>query len=162
MTDIAGVVLPEELTSSEMDVVMKEFMDVSRQALRMGAREVHLVCLESREEMPASEEEIEEGMMERIKIRPSLGPKQFVGKNGKLTGLEVIRCISVFDEQRRFNPKFAEGTETVIPCDTVILAIGQASDLSFLKPADGIETTRQGTLKIAPATLMTTAPGIFA
>jgi ferredoxin len=141
---------------------MKEFMDVSRQALRMGAREVHLVCLESREEMPASEEEIEEGTMEGIKIRPSLGPKQFVGKNGKLTGLEVIRCTSVFDEQRRFNPKFAEGTETVIPCDTVILAIGQASDLSFLKASDGIETTRQGTLKINPETLMTTAPGIFA
>ncbi|MFI5057835.1 MAG: FAD-dependent oxidoreductase [Candidatus Acidiferrales bacterium] len=162
MTDIAGVVLPDELTSSEMDVAMKEFMDVSRQALRMGAREVHLVCLESREEMPASEEEIEEGMVEGIKMHPSLGPKQFVGKNGKLTGLEVIRCTSVFDAQRRFSPTFAPGTETIIPCDTVILAIGQASDLSFLKPADALETTRQGTLKINPATLMTTAPGIFA
>jgi len=162
MTDIAGVVLPDELTSSEMDVAMKEFMDVSRQALRMGAREVHLVCLESREEMPASEEEIEEGMVEGIKMHPSLGPKQFVGKNGKLTGLEVIRCTSVFDAQRRFSPTFAPGTETIIPCDTVILAIGQASDLSFVKPADGLETTRQGTLKIDPATLMTTAPGIFA
>ena len=162
MKDIAEVALPNELTSSEMDVAMKEFMDVSRQALRMGAREVHLVCLEAREEMPASEEEVEEGIVEGIKIHPSLGPKQFVGKNGKLTGLEVIRCTSVFDEQRRFNPQFAEGTETVIPCDTVILAIGQASDLSFLKPSDGIETTRQGTLKVDPGTLMTTAPGIFA
>jgi formate dehydrogenase (NADP+) beta subunit len=162
MKDIAEGVLPNELTSSEMNVAMKEFMDVSRQALRMGAREVHLVCLEAREEMPASEEEVEEGMMEGIKIHPSLGPKQFVGKNGKLAGLEVIRCTSVFDELRRFNPKFAEGTETVIPCDTVILAIGQASDLSFLKPSDGIETTRQGTLKIDPGTLMTTAAGIFA
>ena len=162
MKGIAEVALPNELTSSEMDVAMKEFMDVSRQALRMGAREVHLVCLEAREEMPASEEEVEEGIVEGIKIHPSLGPKQFVGKNGKLTGLEVIRCTSVFDEQRRFNPQFAEGTETVIPCDTVILANGQASDLSFLKPSDGIETTRQGTLKVDPGTLMTTAPGIFA
>jgi formate dehydrogenase beta subunit len=162
MTDIAGVVLPNELTSSEMDVAMKEFMDVSRQALRMGAREVHLVCLESREEMPASEEEIEEGLVEGIRMHPSLGPKQFVGKNGKLTGLEVLRCTSVFDAQHRFSPTFAEGSESVIPCDTVILAIGQASDVSFLKPGDGIEITRQGTLKIDPATLMTTAPGIFA
>ncbi|OLD79543.1 MAG: hypothetical protein AUI33_02625 [Ignavibacteria bacterium 13_1_40CM_2_61_4] len=128
----------------------------------MGALEVHLVCLESRVEMPAAEEEIEEGLLEGIRIHPSLGPKQFVGKNGKLTGLEVIRCTSVFDEQRRFSPKFAEGTEAIIPCDTVILAIGQASDVSFLKPSDGLETTRQGTLKIDPATLMTTAPGIFA
>ena len=154
--------LPNELTSSEMDVAMKEFMDVSRQALRMGAREVHLVCLESRMEMPASEEEIEEGLVEGIKIHPSLGPKRFVGQSGRVTGLEVIQCTSVFDAQRRFSPTFAPGTETVIPCDTIILAIGQASDVSFLKPADGIETTRQGTLKIDPATLMTTAPGIFA
>ena len=141
---------------------MKEFMDVSRAALRMGAREVLLVCLESRAEMPAAEEEIEEGLLEGMKLRPSLGPKQFVGKDGKLTGLEVIQCLSVFDENKRFSPRFAEGTESVIPCDTVILAIGQSSDTSFLKPADGIETTRQGTLKINPDTLMTTAPGIFA
>jgi formate dehydrogenase (NADP+) beta subunit len=150
------------LTSSEMDVAMKEFMDVSRAALRMGAREVQLVCLESRAEMPASEEEIEEGVLEGMKLCPSLGPKQFVGSKGKLTGLEVTKCISVFDENKRFNPKFEHGTEFVIPCDTVILAIGQSSDLSFLKPEDGIETTRQGTLKINTDTLMTTAPGIFA
>jgi formate dehydrogenase (NADP+) beta subunit len=162
VTDIAGVVLPNELTASEMDVAMKEFMDVSRQALRMGAREVHLVCLESREEMPAAEEEIEEGLSEGMKIHPSLGPKQFVGQHGKVTGLEVINCTSVFDAQRRFNPTFAAGTETIIPCDTVILAIGQASDISFLKASDGIETTRQGTVKIDPETLMSTAPGIFA
>ncbi|MGB2626941.1 MAG: FAD-dependent oxidoreductase [Candidatus Acidiferrum sp.] len=154
--------LPNELTSSEMDVAMKEFMDVSRAALRMGAREVQLVCLESRAEMPASEEEIHEGLLEGMKLQPSLGPKQFVGEKGRLTGLEVTKCLSVFDENRRFNPKFAEGTEFVIPCDTVILAIGQSSDVSFLKPEDGIETTRQGTLKIDPNTLMTTAPGVFA
>jgi NADPH-dependent glutamate synthase beta subunit-like oxidoreductase len=154
--------LPDHLTASEMDVAMKEVMDVSRAALRMGAREVHLVCLESRAEMPATEEEIHEGLEEGIRIHPSLGPKQFVGKNGKVTGLEVIRCTSVFDEQRRFHPTFEAGTESVITCDTVILAIGQASDLSFLSAADGIETTRQGTLKINEETLMTTAPGIFA
>jgi formate dehydrogenase (NADP+) beta subunit len=137
-------------------------MDVSRAALRMGAREVHLICLESREEMPAFGEEIEEGVEEGLKLHPSLGPKQFVGKDGKVTGVETIRCLSVFDAQHRFNPQFEPGTETIIPCDTVILAIGQASDLSFLNPSDGIEATRQGTVKIDAATLMTTAPGIFA
>ncbi len=154
--------LPDSLSSSEADVAMKEFMDVSRTALRMGARQVHLVCLESRLEMPAAEEEIEESLYEGIRLHPSLGPKQFIGKNGKVTGLETVRCSSVFDAQHRFNPTFEVGTETVIPCDTVILAIGQASDLSFLKPEDGIETTRQGTVKIDPETLMSTAPGIFA
>src|ERR1700694_2647851 len=112
--------------------------------------------------MPQSDEEIEKGVVVGIRIHPSLGPKQFVGRDGRVTGLEVIQCISVFDAQRRFSPTFAPGTESIIPCDTIILAIGQASDLSFLKPDDGLETTRQGTLKIDPATLMTTAPGIFA
>lgn len=146
-------------------------IDVARSALRkqharaasgMGALDVQLVCLESREEMPAYEEEIEEGLLEGMKLRPSLGPMKFLGKDGKLIGLEVVECVSVFDEDKRFNPKFSPGTEFVIPCDMVILAIQQASDLSFLKPGDGIETTRQGTIKIDPDNLMTTAPGIFA
>jgi formate dehydrogenase beta subunit len=154
--------LPDSLTESELSVAMKELMDVSRAALRMGARVVHLVCLESREEMPAFEEEIEEGMREGLKIHPALGPKRFVGARGRVTGVETIRCTSVFDAQHRFNPIFEAGTEEIIPCDTVILAIGQASDLSFLAPEDGIETTRQGTVKIDAETLMTTAPGVFA
>ena len=154
--------LPDSLGSSELEVAMKELMDVSRAALRMGAREVHLVCLESRQEMPAFGEEIEEGLEEGLKLHPSLGPRRFVGSMGKLTGLETIRCRSVFDEQHRFNPTFEPGTENIIPCDTAILAIGQASDLSFITPADNIETTRQGTVKIDPETLMSTAPGIFA
>jgi NADPH-dependent glutamate synthase beta subunit-like oxidoreductase len=154
--------LPESLSPSELEVAMKELMDVSRAALRMGAREVHLVCLEKREEMPAFEEEIEEGLQEGLRIHPSLGPKRFVGEKGKLKGLETIRCTAVFDAQRRFNPVFESGTESVIPCDTAILAIGQASDLSFLAPEDGVETTRQGTIKIDPDTLMSTASGIFA
>ncbi len=159
---LSSSLLPDSLTQSELDVAMKELMDVSRQALRMGAREVHLVCLESREEMPAFEEEIEEGLGEGLKIRPSLGPKAFVGQGGKLAGLETIRCTSVFDANHRFNPIFEAGTESIIHCDTAILAIGQASDLSFLTTADGIETTRQGTIKIEPRTLMSTAPGVFA
>ncbi len=159
---LSSSLLPDSLTASELNVAMKELMDVSRAALRMGARKVHLVCLESREEMPAFEEEIEEGRREGLEIHPSLGPKRFTDTNGKVTGVETIRCRSVFDAQHRFNPTFEEGTEAVIPCDTVILAIGQASDLSFLAPADGIETTRQGTIKIDPGTLMSTAPGIFA
>ena len=159
---LASVLLPDALPDSEMSVAMKELMDVSRAALRMGARRVHLVCLESREEMPAFAEEIEEGLQEGLEVHSSLGPKSFVGKGGKLEGLQTIRCSSVFDAQHRFSPVFEPGTEKVIPCDTAILAIGQTSDLSALAPQEGIETTRQGTVKIDPETLMTTAPGIFA
>jgi NAD-dependent dihydropyrimidine dehydrogenase PreA subunit len=141
---------------------MKELMDVTRTAMRLGAREVHMVCLESRQEMPAFGEEIEEGELEGLKIHASRGPKRFVGEDNKLTGLETVHCTSVFDAQHRFSPVFAPGTESVLACDTAILAIGQTSDLSFLAPQDGIETTRQGTVKIDPQTLMTTAPGVFA
>jgi len=159
---LSSTILPDQLTDAERDVAMKELMDVTRSAMRLGAREVHMVCLEPREGMPAFEEEIEEAELEGLKIHASRGPKRFMGQNDKLTGLETVQCTSVFDAQHRFNPVFAPGTESILPCDTAILAIGQTSDLSFLKPDDGIETTRQGTVKIDPQTLMSTAPGIFA
>jgi NADPH-dependent glutamate synthase beta subunit-like oxidoreductase len=159
---LSSSVLPDQLTEPERDVVMKELMDVTRTAMRLGAREVHMVCLESRQEMPAFEEEIEEGELEGLKIHASRGPRRFVGENNKLAGLETVQCTSVFDAQHRFSPVFAPGTESVLACDTAILAIGQTSDLSFLAPQDGVETTRQGTVKIDPQTLMTTAPGVFA
>ncbi len=159
---ISSSFLPDKLTDSELEVAMKELMDVTRTALRLGAQEVHLVCLEKREEMPAFEDEIEEALREGLKIHPSLGPQKFVGREGKVTGLETIRCRSVFDERHRFNPSFEPGTESIIPCDTVVLAIGQAPDHSFFTPEDGIETTRQGLVLIDPETLMSTAPGIFA
>jgi NADPH-dependent glutamate synthase beta subunit-like oxidoreductase len=160
--DVARSALREEQRDAAEQVAMKELMDVSRSALRMGARDVHLMCLESREEMPAFANEIEEGLEEGLKIHPSLGSKKFIGSQGKLTGIETIRCGSVFDAQHRFNPTFEPGTEAVLECDTVILAIGQAADLSFLAPEDGVQATRQGTIAIDPDTLMTTAPGIFA
>ncbi len=159
---LSSSILPERLTDAEREVAMKELMDVTRTAMRLGAREVHMVCLESREEMPAFEEEIEEAVREGLKIHTSRGPKKFVGQDNKLLGLETIQCASVFDPQHRFNPVFAPGTEETLACDTAILAIGQSSDLSFLSPQDGIESTPQGTVKIDPRTLQTTAPGIFA
>ena len=159
---LSSTILPDQLTEAERDVAMKELMDVTRSAMRLGAREVHMVCLEPREAMPAFEEEIEEAEVEGLKIHASRGPKRFVGQDGKLTGLETVHCTSVFDAQHRFNPVFAPNTEGILACDTAILAIGQTSDLSFLKAEDGIETMRQGTVKIDPQTLMTTAPGIFA
>ncbi len=159
---ISSSFLPDKLTDSELEVAMKELMDVTRTALRMGAQEVHLVCLEKRDEMPAFEDEIEEAEREGLRIHTSLGPKCFVGREGKVVGVETIHCTSVFDERHRFNPSFEAGTESVIPCDTAILAIGQSADLSFLTPEDGIETTRQGLILVDPETLMSTAPGVFA
>lgn len=135
-------------------------MDCARTAFRMGCKNVHISCLESRKEMPTTDYEIEEAIHEGAIIHNSLGPKRILGKNGKVTGLETIMCKSVFDSHGRFNPTFVEGSESVIEADTIILAIGQASDLSFLQ--EGIQITRGGTITVDPVTLSTNMPGIFA
>lgn len=152
------------LRQPEVDpmAAMREAMDVAREAIRTGAREVRVVCLESWDEMPAQRFEIEEALAEGITINTRLGPKRIVGRDGKVVGLETIRVSRVFDEQRRFSPQVIEGTEQVFPADSVILAIGQAADLSFLMPEDGVAVTPRQTIQVDPATLATTAPGIYA
>jgi len=136
--------------------------DVARSALRLSSdKEVHVVCLESRDEMPADEIEIIEGEEEGIKLHSSRGPKSVLGENGTVTGLRTIRCTSVFDSTGRFNPSFDESHVEDISADTVIFAIGQSSDLSFLKPEDRVESER-GLIKVNRETYQTTAPDVFA
>ena len=157
-----GVEHQEPAQENVEAVATKEMMDISLSALRMGAREVHLVCLEKREEMPAALEEITEAEEEGIILHPGLGPNRLLGENGKLTGLEVLKTKWVFDQTGRFNPAFYENSETVLDCDTVIMAIGQAPRLDFLKPEDGVEVSRRGLIAVNTETLMTSAPGVFA
>ncbi|MGR3319170.1 MAG: FAD-dependent oxidoreductase [Candidatus Anammoxibacter sp.] len=137
-------------------------MDCARTALRLGPKEVHISCLESREEMPTSDYEIEETLHEKIILHTSLGPKRIVVENGKVKGLETLKVQSVFDEQGRFNPSFHEGSEETIEADNIIIAIGQGSDLSVLNGIEGIQTTRGGTIVVNKETLMTDVSGIFA
>ena len=136
--------------------------DVARSALRIsGDKEVHVVCLESRDEMPADEAEIHEGEEEGIFLHNRRGPKELVGSNGKVVALRTVHCTSVFDENRRFNPKFDNTQVEDIEADSVIFAIGQTSDLSFLATNDGVEVER-GLIKVNPETYQTTAPDVFA
>ena len=151
-----------EADQTEDSVLMREAMDVARQAMRVGARSVHVICLESREEMPAADFEIEEALDEGIEIEPRVGPIRIVESGDRVAGLEVHTCARVFDEEGRFSPEFEPGTKRVIPCDSVIVAVGQASDLSWIGEEDGIETTPRGTIRIDPQTLATTAPGVYA
>ncbi|HTK95784.1 MAG TPA: FAD-dependent oxidoreductase [Terriglobales bacterium] len=143
-------------------VAAREMFDVSLSALRMGAREVHLVCLEKRAEMPASLEEIEEAQAEGIILHPGLGPKEVIGKDGRVTGLATLDTKYVFDAQGKFNPAFHENSERVLPCDTIIMAIGQAAKLDFIRPEDGVQISPRGLISVNRETLMTTAAGIFA
>ncbi|MFQ5912458.1 MAG: FAD-dependent oxidoreductase [Nitrospinota bacterium] len=146
----------------EDSVLLREMMDVAREAMRVGAREVHVVCLESWEEMPASAFEIEETLSEGVIIEPRVGPVRVVVENGRASGLQVHTCTRVFDDKGRFNPEFEPGSNRVIACDSVIFAIGQSSDLSWIREEDGIETSPRGTIRVEPETLATTAPGVYA
>jgi formate dehydrogenase beta subunit len=136
--------------------------DVARSALRISAdKEVHVVCLESREEMPADDIEVAEGAEEGIHLHNQRGPRAILHENGKVTGLRTVRCTAVFDAQRRFSPTFDENYIEDIPADSVIFAIGQTSDLSFLDAADGVESER-GRITVNRETYQTAAPDVFA
>ena len=147
--------LPDEEEKS-----LQPALDAARLAMRSGAEQVHMVSLESRAQMPAWKGEVEEAEQEGIEVDNGWGPKEVVGENGMATGLTVRRCLTVFDENGRFNPAFSDEVKT-IPCDSVILAIGQQADLSYINPEDGVQVTPRGILKINED-LSTTSPGVFA
>jgi len=136
-------------------------IDAVRTALRLGATEVQLACLESREEMPAHEWLIEEAVEEGVILNVSWGPKRILGDGKSVSGVQLVRCTSVFDHEGRFNPSFDEEQTTSIEADSVIIAIGQASDLSFLDEKSAIQTPR-GVIDVDENTLQTRAPKIFA
>lgn len=136
-------------------------IDVALTAKRVGADDITLVCLEKREEMPAWDYEVEDALEEGITIMNGLGPKRFLEREGNLSGVEFMTCTSVFDDQGRFNPSYDETDLSTLEGDTVIVAIGQAADLSFAEK-DGIQVGPRGGLKADPVTLETPLPGVFA
>jgi len=138
---------------------MTTTLDVARAARRAGVLDVTVVALESAEEIPADPEEIEEAEREGIRIVHRRGPQRFVGDT-HVTGLETIAVTSVFDDEGRFSPTFAPGTEEVIPADTVILAVGQGADVGFL--GTDIARTRPGGVQVDPGSLQTSDPRIWA
>ncbi len=150
-----------EYENMQRNLSVVQALDVARSAVRFGAREVTICSLESANEMPAAREEIEEARLEGIRFRHRVGPKRLVGEGGTVTGVEFLEVSRVFDETGRFSPRFVEGSETLVPADTVIVSIGQTGDFSFLRPEDGV-AVHQGRITIDPDTLATTAPGVFA
>lgn len=149
-----------DFPESNEDKSLQPAFDAARLAVRAGADQVNMVSLESRPQMPAWKGEVDEAEHEGIVLENGWGPKEVVGENGIVTGLKVRRCLSVFDENGRFNPAFSD-EEKIIPCDSVILAIGQQADLSYLDKEDGVQVTPRGILQIN-GDLSTTAPGVFA
>lgn len=137
-------------------------VDAAVAASRVLGREVTVVSLESRDEMPADPREIEEGSEEGIRILHRRGPKAVLGDGGRVRALQTLDVARVFDDQGRFAPILTPGSEQEIPCDTVILAVGQVADLSFLGEGHGIEVTPRRTIAVDRETLRTSRPGVFA
>jgi len=137
-------------------------MDVARTARRFGAGSVRVVCLESREEMPASPWEIDEALEEGIEIDScSLGPNRVVESDGKITGLECKSCLCVFDEEGRFNPSFCDEDLSIVRGDVVIFSIGQGANIDYLADM-GVALNHRGQLMCDRKTLATSRDGVFA
>lgn len=136
-------------------------IDVALTVRRLGAKDIHLTCLECDEEIPAHEWEVRRAAEEGIQIYPSWGPKRIFGEKNEVQGIDFVRCSSVFDDEGKFKPCFDESETKRIETDMVILAIGQAPDSSFLN-GSGIHTSDVGTIKTEGETLVTNVDGVFA
>lgn len=137
-------------------------IDVARTAERIGASQIDMYCLESRNEMPALEEEIEEALSEGIAINNSWGPKRILQENGHVVGVEFKKCISVFDENKRFNPKFDENQTMIIKADHVLISVGQGMDWGGLLQDSTMELNPNKTLKVNSLSYQTGDADVFA
>lgn len=154
--------VPMADAASDLERSQRIAYDVARSALRMsGDKEVHVVCLEQRHEMPADEIEVIEGEEEGIKLHTGRGPREVLSTDGYVTGLRTVKCLSVLNADGHFSPTFDETVVEDIAADTILFAIGQTSDLTFLSPEDGVEAER-GLITVDRDTYQTTAPDVFA
>jgi NADPH-dependent glutamate synthase beta subunit-like oxidoreductase len=135
-------------------------MDVARTARRLGVKDVSMVCLESAEEMPAWKWEVDEALEEGIKIIHRWGPKSVRRQDDRVQGLEVVKVKSVFDASGRFNPSYDNDQTTLLEADTIIITIGQMSNLSFLKDSS-VKVDERGRVEWNQGTQMSSAKGVF-
>lgn len=136
-------------------------VDVARCALRVGASEVRLASLEGMDELPAHPWEIEEALDEGVIATCSIGPEEVLVDGGKVVGMRMRECLSVFDETGRFSPKFGDGL-TDFACDVVVFSIGQASDLKGVVAGTDVELDQRGNIVVDGSLLTTTTSGVFA
>jgi NADPH-dependent glutamate synthase beta subunit-like oxidoreductase len=163
----AATEAPKETLPAQTNEGLHAAIDAARTAIRAGAVEVHIASLESFAEMPVmrttqGREEFEESEREGVHFIPQRGAQRFIGENGTLKAVEFIGVKRTYDDNGRFDPVYDPDVKETFEVDSVILAIGQQADLSFLSPDDRVELTPQGTIKVNPATLSTSAPGLFA
>ncbi|MBR0399225.1 MAG: FAD-dependent oxidoreductase [Mogibacterium sp.] len=136
--------------------------DVARTAIRCGAKSVKLYCLESYDEMPMGPEDRHECEEEGIEIHAGWGQTEIVTKSGKCAGIKFRKCLSVKNEEGRFDPKFDDNDTEEAACSTVLFCIGQKPDWGGLLEGTKVELTKRGTVVADPVTLQTAEPDIFA
>ncbi|MGI5077741.1 FAD-dependent oxidoreductase [Treponema maltophilum] len=136
-------------------------IDVARTAVREGAESVAMYCLEARNEMPALDEEIEEALVEDIVINNSWGPKRIISKDGKVTGIELKKCVSVFDKDKKFNPKYDENETITVDADCVLLSVGQSIDWGGLLTDSAVVLNRNNTAQADSFTYQTAQSDVF-
>jgi len=135
--------------------------DVARTALRVTDGKVSMLCLESREEMPAAKDEVAEVEEEGISIMNGWGPKEIVAENGRVTAIVFKKCVSVFDKKHQFAPVYDENETITIPCSHVLMAIGQSAEWGGLLDGTNVQLRGNGTAIANPITCQTGEPDIF-
>jgi len=138
-------------------------IDSARTAVRLKVEEVHIVYRRSRKEMPANAAEVEEAEKEGIKIHFLAAPKEIIGKNGKVSGLECLKVkLGKPDSSGRRRPEPVKGSEFLIEAGTIISAISQEPDLDFLGDDHKLNLTKWNTLEVNEDTMATSMTGVFA
>ena len=136
-------------------------IDAARVSARSGAESVTMLCLEGRDEMPASKEEVEEAQADGVEIKNGWGPVRVICENGVATAVEFRKCVSVFDENKRFAPVYDDSMTIEIPAENVIFAIGQAVVWGDLLKGSKVELGRGNYPSADKLTYQTAEPDIF-
>ena len=137
-------------------------IDVARTAARVGADLVSLYCLEARDGMTALEEEIHEALEERINIENSWAPSEIIIENSKVTGVKFKKCVSVFDSDGKFNPRYDENDTKTVKADHVIISIGQAINYGDMLKGTNVKLNPNNTVVSDSFTYQTDEKDIFA
>lgn len=137
-------------------------IDASRTSIRLAKGKVTMVSLETRETMPASESEILEAIDEGVTMMPGYGLKEIIrDEKGAITGVKLVKCLSVFDKEHKFNPTYDDNDTVILPCEEVIFSIGQKADYQNLLKGSGVKIKRNGLVEADSVTYQTGSPDIF-
>ena len=155
----------KESFALEGDVVVVGGGNVAIDAARISSRcvdaKISMFCLEQREHMPASKEEIAEALEEGIELNCGWGPKEVLEENGKVTGVVFKKCTRVLDEQGRFSPEYDEEQTVTIPCKHVIFSVGQAIEWGNMLDNLDLKRRPNGGALANKLTYQTSEPDIF-